>query len=268
MDTHDTGRAPGATFGMDKATLADMAGQRMERALAFPQWTLREKVAATCRILFQHGHDSGLAGQITARGERPGTYLTQQLGQGFDEIDAAGLLLVDEDLDVLEGDGMANPANRFHSWIYRARPDVRCIVHTHPMHVCALSMTGTALKVAQMDACMLYDDMAFLENWPGVPVGNAEGELITRVLGSKRVAILAHHGLVVACTSVEEACVVAIQCERAARMQLLALQAWPIRDLEPALAREAHDWILHPRRIEAAFHYFARRAARAAMPPG
>jgi L-fuculose-phosphate aldolase len=252
-----------STFEWSKEALVELADSRVATHLKLPQWPAKDKVAATCQVLFQHGHDSGLAGQITARGERPGTYWTQQLGLGFDEIEADNLLLVDEDLHVLEGDGMANPANRFHSWIYRARPDVRCIIHTHPMHVCALSITGTRLVVAQMDACMLYDDVAFLPEWPGVPVGNSEGEIITRVLGDKRAAILALHGLVVACTSVEEACVVAIQCERAARMQLLADPLGRIRELDPQLAQEAHDWILNRQRMEAAFHYFARRAQRA-----
>ena len=207
----------------------------------------------------RHGHDSGLAGQITARAKTSRQYYTQQLGLGFDEITANNLLLVDDDLNVLGGEGMANPANRFHIWIYQQRPDVNCIVHTHPLHVCALSMTGQALKVAQMDACMLYDDIAFLKDWPGVPVGNQEGELISNILGNKRVAILAHHGLVVACQSVEEACVIAIQCERAARLQLLAQSAGTIQELPHDLACEAHDWILNPQRIKAAFHYFARR---------
>lgn len=78
-------------------------------------------------------------------------------------------MIVDEHLTVLEGDGMANPANRFHSWIYRARPDVRCIVHTHPLHVAALSMLAVPLEVSQMDIAPLYDDCAFLGDWPGVP---------------------------------------------------------------------------------------------------
>lgn len=251
-----------STFALSKDALVELANSRLSAHLESPSWPLKDKVAATCQILFQHGHDSGLAGQITARADLPGTYWTQRLGLGFDEIEADNLLLVDEDLNVLEGGGMANPANRFHSWIYRARPDVNCIIHTHPLHVCALSITGQPLVVAQMDACMLYEDVAFLPEWPGIPVGNSEGELIKGVLGQKRVAILAHHGLVVACTSVEEACVVAIQCERAAKMQLLAASVGEIRAIDPQLAREAHDWILTRQRMDAAFHYFARRARR------
>jgi L-fuculose-phosphate aldolase len=251
------------SFLLEKETLKEGAVRLLDATIARPERSLREKVALTCQILFDFGHDSGLAGQITARAEQAGTYFTQPLGLGFDEIAADTILLVDEDLNVLENNGIPNPANRFHSWIYRARPDVNCIVHTHPMHVCALSITGTPLRVAQMDACMLYDEVAFLPEWPGVPVGNEEGRIIVEALGPKRVLILAHHGLVVAAASVEEACIMAVQCERAARMQLLAQSAGTIRDLDPALAREAHDWTLHERRIGATFDYFARRSLRA-----
>ncbi|OQS36172.1 aldolase [Chromobacterium haemolyticum] len=250
------------TMAMDKQSLIERAKTQMQQHLGTPDWSLREKVALTCRILFAQGHDSGLAGQITARAERPGEYYTQRLGLGFDETAVGNLLRVNADLEVLEGDGMANPANRFHSWIYRARPDVRCIIHTHPIHVSALSMLGRPLTIAHMDACMLYEDVAFLPQWPGVPVGNSEGEIISGVLGDKRAALLAHHGLVVACRSVEEACMMAIQCERAARLQLLAEAAGEIREVEPVLAREAHDWILQDKRSQAGFAYYARRALR------
>ncbi|TDR79750.1 aldolase [Paludibacterium purpuratum] len=250
------------TMTMDKPALIERAKEQMQRHLGAPDWSLREKVALTCRILFAQGHDSGLAGQITARAEQSGAYYTQRLGLGFDEITAGNLLRVDDDLNVQEGAGMPNPANRFHSWIYRARPDVRCIIHTHPIHVSALSMLGRPLKVAHMDACMLYEDVAFLPQWPGVPVGNGEGELISAVLGDKRAALLAHHGLVIACATIEEACMMAMQCERAARLQLLAESAGDIVDVAPALAREAHDWILQDKRSQAGFAHYARRILR------
>jgi len=62
---------------------------------------------------------------------------------------------------------------------------------------------------------------------------------------------------------VEEACVVAVQCERAARLQLLAESAGEIEEIDPDLAREAHDWILQDQRSKATFYYFARRVMAA-----
>lgn len=248
------------TFGQSKSELMRRARERLAAEPTDSQLTTRQKVAITCRALFDAGHDSGLAGQITARAEEPGTYYTQRLGLGFDEITEDNLLVVDEDLNVLCGSGMANPANRFHSWIYRARRDVQCIIHTHAFHVAALSMLEIPLVVSHMDTTPLYRDCAFLPDWPGVPVGNEEGEIISAALGDKKAVLLAHHGQVVAGASIEEACSLGILIERAAKLQLAAMAAGEIRELPESLAREAHDWTLTPARSRANFAYYARRA--------
>jgi L-fuculose-phosphate aldolase len=256
-----------ATFSNSKSELMRRAQEQLTANVTDSRLTTGQKLALTCRALFDAGHDSGLAGQITARAEEPGTYYTQRLGLGFDEITDGNLLLVDEDLNVLdrpggEGQdaGIPNPANRFHSWIYRARPDVRCIVHTHAFHVAALSMLEVPLVVSHMDTTPLYDDCAFLAEWPGVPVGNEEGEIISAALGDKKAVLLAHHGQVIAGTSIEEACSLGILIERAAKLQLAAMAAGTVKELPEHLAREAHDWTLAPARSRANFAYYARRA--------
>ncbi len=254
------------TFTDTKSDLMQRAEKRFADNLAEPDWTTRQKLALTCRVLSDRGHDSGLTGQITARAEQPGSYYTQRLGLGFDEITEDNLLVVDEDLNVLEGPelgGMANPANRFHSWIYRARPDVQCIVHTHAFHVAALSMLETPLVVSHMDTTALYDDVAFLPFWPGIPVGNEEGDTIAKALGDKKAILLAHHGQIIAGASIEEACSLAVLIERAAKLQLAAMAAGEIKPLPEQLAREAHDWTLLPDRSRANFAYYARRALAA-----
>ncbi len=250
------------TLSTSKAELVASAHQRMQTSLTMPDWTTRERLALTCRILFDHGHDAGLAGQITARTDENETFYTQRFGLGFDEITTSNLVHVDQDLKVVAGEGMPNPANRFHTWIYRARPNVKCIIHTHPLHVAALSMLEVPLAVSHMDMCPLFEDCAFLKDWPGIPVGNEEGEIISAALGDKRAVLLAHHGQLVTGATVEEACVLAILIERAARLQLLAQAAGEIKPIPPALGREAHDWISTQKRNQAAFSYYARRALR------
>jgi L-fuculose-phosphate aldolase len=66
--------------------------------------------------------------------------------------------------------------------------------------------------------------------------------------------------MLVAATSVEEACVLSLQFERTARMQLIAMSAGEIKPIKPELGREAHDWILRPRRSQIGFEYYARKA--------
>ncbi|PPF06909.1 aldolase [Burkholderia pseudomallei] len=250
------------TLKMGKAELVALAQRRLDNEIKDSGWSAREKLALTCRILFDDGHDSGLAGQITCRADAPHTYYTQRLGLGFDEIAESNLLQVDQDLEVIGGQGIPNPANRFHTWIYRARPDVNCIIHTHPTHVAALSMLETPLVVSHMDTCPLHGDCAFLKDWPGVPVGNEEGEIISNALSDKRAILLSHHGQLVVGKTIEEACMLAILIERAARLQLLAMAAGAIAPIPPALAADAHDWISTPKRDAVTFAYYARRALR------
>jgi L-fuculose-phosphate aldolase len=160
--------------------------QRMAEHLLTPQWPLREKVAIACRILAQEGHESALAGQITARADVPGTYWMLSFGLGFEEARKSNIIRVDGDLNVLEGDGMPNPSNRFHLWIYARRPEINAIIHTHPPHVSALSMIGEPLVPSHMDTMMFYEDCAYLPEWPGVPIGDEEGRIISEAIGTKR----------------------------------------------------------------------------------
>lgn len=247
------------TLATPKEQLVEQSHQKMRQFLTTPKWSVQEKLTLACRSLFAQGHDSGLAGQITARAETPDVFYTQQLGLGFDEIVPSNLLLVDHDLNVVKGSGMPNPANRFHTWVYRARPEINCIIHTHPVHVAALSMLEKPLIISHMDMCPLFDDCAFLAEWPGIPVGNEEGKVISEALGNKRALLLAHHGLLVVGKSIEEAFTLAELFERAARMQLLAMSAGDIRPIPFDLGREAHDWISTPSRSQAHFAYYARR---------
>ena len=217
--------------------------KEMSTHLEKPAWSPKQKLALSARILANHGHGSGLAGQVTARGEKPGTMWTGRFGLGLEEFRASNFLLVDEDLNVLEGEGMANPANRFHLWIYRVRADVNSIVHTHPPNVSALSMLGVPLKPSHMDTAMFYNDCAFLEHWPGPPIGDEEGELISNALGDKRAILLAHHGQLSTGKNIEEATILAYNFEHAARLQLLAMAAGEIKELEHTPAQDAHDFL-------------------------
>ncbi|HEY1796455.1 MAG TPA: aldolase [Stellaceae bacterium] len=246
----------------DKGEYHQQTYERMDRHFTVPSWSARQKLALAGRILATEGHDSGIAGQLSARAERPGTYYMLKFGLGLEEAAPGNLLLVDDDLNVLEGDGMPNPSNRFHLWVYRAKPRVSSIMHTHPPYVSALSMIGVPLAVSHMDTALFHDDCVWLPHWPGVPFGDEEGQIISEVLGDKRAALLAHHGQLAAGATIEEACVLSVHIERAAKLQLLAMSAGEIKRIDPGLAQEAHDYRLKERAVGATFHYYARRALK------
>jgi L-fuculose-phosphate aldolase len=245
----------------DKAAYHRQTDERINRHFESPDWSVRQKLALACRILAMEGHDSGLAGQVTARGPKPGTYYMLRFGFGFDEITAANLLLVDDDLNVLEGDGMPNPSNRFHLWIYRARAGVNSIMHTHAPHVSALSMIGVPLLSQSHRKPVLFRGDRGVR---GRLLSSTEcaNAVELEAIGDKKTILLAHHGQLTATASVEHALVLAMFVERAAKLQLMAMSAGTILPVDPALAQEAHDYRHKAKAIAATFDYYARRALR------
>lgn len=247
-----------------KADIAQRIDAELNTHIDIPKRSTGETLALAARILAREGHFGGLAGQCTVRGEQPGTYWTLRLGVGFDEATPDTLVLVDDDIKVVEGAGMPNPATRFHTWVYRKRPDIHCILHTHPPAVSALSMLKTDLVVAHMDQTPFYDNCAWLPEWPGLPIADDEGRIISEALGEKRSLLLAHHGLLTAGRSIEEATYLAVYLERAADLQLRASAAGQIRPVPAALAQESRDFLLKPVIISLTFAYWARQVLRGA----
>ena len=227
----------------------------------------RAALTRTAWILADEGHESGLAGQLTARGPREGTFWTLPLGLAFDEAEPASWLLIDDALAVLAGEGShgirePNPATRFHLWIYRARSDVHAIVHSHPPAASALAAAEQPLVVAHMDATPLFDDIAFLADWPGLPTADREGELIAEGLGRNHALLLAHHGLLAAGRSVQEAAFLAVFMERMARQQLDAAKVGGAKPIDAGEARRARDFLRSDRIVDITFDAWARRAER------
>ena len=227
----------------------------------------RRSLTRSAWILADEGHESGLAGQLTARGPSPGTFWTLPLGLAFEEAEESSWLLIDDVLTVLEGSGThgirePNPATRFHLWIYRARSDVTAIVHTHPPAASALAAAEQPLVVAHMDATPLFDDIAFLPEWPGLPTADREGELIAAGLGDKHALLLAHHGLLAAGRSVQEATFLGVFMERMARQQIDAAKVGGAKPIDADEARRARDFLRTDRIMGLTFDAWSRRAER------
>jgi L-fuculose-phosphate aldolase len=247
----------------DKNYFSQRATLEMAQHLRPKHRTLKETLAQACRIIALHEGEAGLAGQISARSDRgKGYYWTLRFGLGFDEATPDDFIEVDQDLHTVSGIGMANPATRFHLWVYESRPDVNSIVHTHSPCVSALAAAKQPLVVCQMDMTPFYENCAFLPEWPGLPIADHEGVIISEALGSKKSIILVNHGQLTTGVNVEEATYLSVYLERAASLQLRASTLGPLSPVPGELAKDARDYLLKGRVVSATFDYWGRMSDR------
>ncbi len=252
----------------DIATLRARASARLgelyneEELSADPGWNDAEKITLACRILAADGHDTIVPGLVAVRTAKPEGFLTLPMGVGFEEVTPRQILTVDKNLNVLKGKGKPPKAAGFLIRILQLRADINCGIHTHAFYTAALSMVDEPLAVAHMDATMFHDDCAFLREWPGNPVTELEGEIISRALGPKRAALLANHGLATVGQTIEEAAWMALCFERAARMQVRARAIGSLSKIDPEFARDAHNYMTDPTMVATQFRRFARQVLR------
>ncbi|MDT9600361.1 aldolase [Sphingosinicella rhizophila] len=251
-----------AMFAEDEQAAMRRVEERLEDLSGSSGLGLVQRIALGCRFLARQGHGGNLAGQITARAEEAGTYWTTDWGRGFADACVSGVVRIDREMNVVEGEGKPNPAIRFHLWIYETRPQTAAIVHTHPPFASALGMTSEPFVVAHMDSAMFWDDCARLDHWPGLPLANEEGRIISEALGDKRSILLAHHGLLTAGSTFDEALYLACLLERACQMQIRARTLGAIRPIDPALAAEARDFLLKPKLVSGTVDYWLRQIVR------
>src|SRR5262249_8141022 len=98
-----------------------------------------------------------------------------------------------------------------HTEIYRRRPDVNAVAHTHPVWSTLFSMAGEKVQPVTMQAAVLGP----IQFFPKTASINqkALGEELAAALGPHRVAMLKSHGAVVAGGDIVEAFVLAIYLE-------------------------------------------------------
>ena len=141
---------------------------------------------------------------------------------------ARGALTIDDivavDLDGQLVEGRARPPLEFHihSEIYRARPDVQAIMHTHPRWSTFLTMVGAPYQVVFAQGALLAD-IALVDSPLSVNTRQM-GETVARTLGQRPAVLLKSHGAVVVGSTVVECFALAAYLEENAHRQYMAMQ--------------------------------------------
>ena len=197
-------------------------------------------LAAAFRLFGKFGFDEGLAGHITVRDPlKTDHFWVNPLGISFKLMQEKDLLLVNENGEVVEGDGFLNGAAfTIHSHIHQARPDVIAAAHTHSIYGKAWSSLGQKLDPITQDACAFYNDHELFCDFNGVVLDNEEGKAIAKTLGNNKALILQNHGLLTVGTSVESAAWWYITMERSCQAQLLAQAAGKVKLIRHQAALE------------------------------
>ena len=140
-------------------------------------------------------------------------------------LTAADIVMIDFDGQLVEGADAPPMEFHIHAEIYRRRPDVGAVVHTHPLWSTLFSMAGMPVLPVIMQSAVLGPIRVFGKT-ASINV-RALGFELAEALGDGRVIMLKSHGAVAAAEGIVEAFVLAVYLEETAQRQHLAAQLGP-----------------------------------------
>ena len=186
----------------------------------------RVELAAAFRMAARLGMHEGICNHFSLALTDDGReFLVNPHGYRFGELRARDLLRVKADGRVLSGAGTVEPSALFiHGRLHLARPENRCILHSHMPHATALtSIEGGRLEPINQNALRFTDQVAYDDDYGGLALDDDEGDRIAAALGDKRILFMANHGVVTVGPSVAAAFDDLYYLERACQNQVVAM---------------------------------------------
>ena len=155
------------------------------------------------------------------------------------QLKVGDICTIDMEGNVIEGSGRPPLEFHLHAGIYRARADVKAVVHAHPKWSTFLTMVGESYQPVYAQGSLVYP-MPVLDS-PNSINNRAMADRLAATLGDRPAAMMKSHGAVTVGKDIVEAFVLANYLEENAYRQYMALQIgkpYAFSEKEVALCRE------------------------------
>jgi L-fuculose-phosphate aldolase len=207
---------------------------------------LREGLVKACKVLYAvKAAGDGLGGHLSARLDEQ-RILIKPRPVGWWRLKPDNFIVID--FNGKRVDGPANESTGVREWpihaqVYRARPDVGCVLHAHPVASTLMATLNIEVEPLDQDCAAFVGKLPVLDNG-AVSISTPElGDDASRALGKNAALLLKNHGSIVAGTDIASVCVTAHRLEKVADTMLRAASLARL----PVMSPEARAKVLQAR---------------------
>jgi L-ribulose-5-phosphate 4-epimerase len=183
-------------------------------------------------------------GNLSARDPESGYVVIKPSGVRYEHLQPEHMVIVDLDGNIVEGDLKPSSDTASHLYIYRHRPDVNGVVHTHSQYATAFAAVGKPIPV--------YLTAIGDEFGGPIPCGGfaligseAIGQVVIEAIGDSLAVLLKNHGVFTIGPTPEKALKAAVMVEDVAKTVWLALQIGQPDEIAAADVAKLHHRYTH-----------------------
>ena len=163
----------------------------------------------------------GTWGNLSIRDPETGLIYVKPSGMKYSEITADDIIVFNSDYEKVDGHRKPTIEYRFHIGIMNARPEVNCIIHTHPVYSAVLGTLDMDLPGVCEDFVQLVDDKIVNCTY-ALPGTDELAKNVVAALGQKNAVMIPNHGTVCCGTDWDMVMKVCFVVEKSAQVYVLA----------------------------------------------
>ena len=205
---------------------------------------LKEKVSQLHLELVKYDLVVWTGGNVSARDPESGLVVIKPSGILYEKLRPEDHVVVDLQGNVIEGDLKPSSDTASHLYVYRHRPDVNGVVHTHSRYATAFAALGRSIPVY---LTAMGDEFGGPIPCAGFALigGEEIGQQVIEHIGSSSAVLLKQHGVFTIGPTVEAAVKSAVMVEDAAYTVWLALQLGQPKEIPPEDVAKLHHRYTH-----------------------
>jgi ribulose-5-phosphate 4-epimerase/fuculose-1-phosphate aldolase len=186
---------------------------------------LKEKIVMACKVLQKQRVLDGY-GHLSARLSDGRILSTPHMPPG--KVALRDLIIIDAQGKKLDGLGEPNGETPMHTAIYRARPDVECVLHYHADELIAVAAAGEGIKVLANCGVPFYRGTPIYDS-PLLIRTDPLGDKVAATLGDRNAVLLRGHGGTVVADDLDTLLRLGIDLVRSAKLQIMATSLGPLK---------------------------------------
>lgn len=183
---------------------------------------LKHLVCSLNKELPKNGLVTMTSGNVSGRDRETGYVVIKPSGVSFDALNPSDMPVLDLDGSLIEGDKKPSVDAPTHLFIYRSRPDVNGIVHTHSNYATSFAALGKPIPAV---LTAIADEFGGpVPCGPYCQIGEEEiGRAVVQHIGDSPAILMQNHGVFTIGASPEDALKSAVMVEDVARTVHLAM---------------------------------------------
>ena len=204
----------------------------------------RKKVVETGKEMLSASMTVGTWGNISTRIDGEDLFAITPSGMDYQEIDPADIVIVDLEGNKVDGKRKPSVECHLHRYLYRARKDIKAVVHTHSVYASAMAAARKPIPGSMEDLVQIVGGSVDVAEYD-LPGTEDVAQNAVKALGQKDGVLLANHGVVGVNRDLAGALKVCQIIEKSARITIAAQSVGGVVELSDDDIQFMRDFYLN-----------------------